>query len=82
MKTTKEDFDNAAKNKKEVKFGKSTTYAVDEEQIKQIGEKDISEGGKESNGSHEKNGGMENEVSSNGQSKGCAILVNESLDLS
>ena len=44
MKTTKEDFDNAAKNKKEVKFGKSTTYAVDEEQIKQIGEKDISEG--------------------------------------
>lgn len=32
------------KNKKEVKFGKSTTYEVDEEQIKQIGEKDISEG--------------------------------------
>ena len=29
MKTTKEDFENAAKNKKEVKFGKSTTYDVD-----------------------------------------------------
>ena len=28
LKTTKEDFDNAAKSKKEVRFGKSTTYQV------------------------------------------------------
>ena len=28
LKTTKEDFENAAKNKKEVRFGKSTTYQM------------------------------------------------------
>lgn len=47
MKTTKEDFELAAKNKKEVRFGKSTTYDVDnlkDDQKKVIDEKDISDG--------------------------------------
>jgi hypothetical protein len=30
LKTTKEDFENAAKNKKEVKFGKSITYQIEQ----------------------------------------------------
>lgn len=47
LKTTKEDFELAAKNKKEVRFGKSTTYDVDnptDDQKKVIDEKDISDG--------------------------------------
>ncbi len=47
MKTTKEDFELAAKNKKEVRFGKSTTYDVDnpkDDHKKVIDEKDISDG--------------------------------------
>lgn len=48
LKTTKEDFELAAKNKKEVRFGKSSTYDVvdnpTDDQKKAIDEKDISEG--------------------------------------
>ena len=54
LKTTKEDFDNAQKNKKEVRFGKSITYQVDQVdsqtslkydgEKKVIEEKDISDG--------------------------------------
>ena len=32
LKTTKEDFENAAKNKKEVRFGTRTTYGVKREE--------------------------------------------------
>jgi len=46
LKTTKEDFKLAAKNKKELRLGKSTTYDVEnqkDDQKKVIDKKDISE---------------------------------------
>ena len=48
LKTTKEDFENAAKSKKEVRFGKSTTYQVarDEEDDGTFNNADLDRDGK------------------------------------